>query len=133
MPLPTQPKRKREGGGVTAFPPSLPLSLSSPVFLPICVSQSNSSFVNAAPPRRALTQPVTFGLASIFSTLCAFRSRRRETSESHLPVCLSLPVICLPLPSSLAVVCLHADTPTQMISRHFLPREVLRLPVFPPS
>lgn len=33
--------------------------------------------------------------------------------------------------SSLSVVCLHADTPTQMISRRFLPREVFGLPVFP--
>lgn len=35
------------------------------------------------------------------------RSRRRQTSQSYLAECLSLPVVCL-----------RADTPTQMISRH---------------
>lgn len=115
---------KKGGGELTAFPPSLCHPLPS-FFLPICVSHShsNSAFATARYHQRALVQPVTFSLAPLFSA----------------PLCISnllkgdgrVPSSCVRL--FFSVVYLHADTPIQMISRHFPPREVLRLPVFPPS
>lgn len=112
-----------EGRGEPDSFPSLSLSLSPPLFLPICVSHSNSPFVKAAFHHCALMQPVTFSLAPLFSApLCVSAPSEVETSESHLPVRLSLP------PCHLSA---RRHAPTQMISRHFLPREVLGLPVSP--
>lgn len=112
---------------MTAFPPQ-PLSLSSRPSLPICVSRSDSGrlcllffccccFFSPPPPPAppvALRDPRSRSLVLIvspsrptpfpFHGLC---SRRRQTSQSYLAECLSLPVVCL-----------RADTPTQMISRH---------------
>lgn len=125
--LPTQPRRLEGRAGETDSFPSLFLSLSPPLFLPICVSRShsNSPFVKAAFHHGALAQPATFSLAPVLpAPLCVSSLVWGEggggASQSHLPVPLSRPVIYL-----------HEDTPAQMISRHFLLREALGLPVSP--
>ena len=74
-------------------------------------------------PRYALRQPVTFIAASSFPA----SPRVRFPSEGQASL------IFLFASPSLIVIRLAADTPTQMISRHFLPTVVLRLPIFPPS
>lgn len=103
----TQPKRQGGRAGETDSFPSLSMSLSPPLFLPICVSHSNSPFVKAVFHHCALTQPVTFSLALLFSApLCVSAPPERKTSGSHLPVRLSLP------PCHLSA-CRHAHTDDQ--------------------
>lgn len=116
MALPTQPRRQRGRAGENDSFPSLPLSLSSPLFLPICVSHSNSnsSFVNAAFPHRALTQPVTFSLASFFSApLCVSFPSERDKWVSSSCVCPSLSSVCLSLPPCCLSACRHTHTDDQ--------------------
>lgn len=94
MALPTQPRRQR--GKVTAFPPSLCHSLPAHLCLSLKLFFCKCCVSSLCPH-----QPVTFSLASFLSApLHVSFPSERETSESHLLVCLSLP-------PSLSSVCMQ--------------------------
>lgn len=91
MALPTVSRRQWGRAGRTDSFPSLTLSLTPPLFLPICVSHSNSAFVKAVFHHPALTQPVTFSPAPLFSApLCvsALSERERQVSLIFHHPCL---------------------------------------------
>lgn len=96
--LPAQPQRQGERAGETDSFPSFSLSLSSPLFLPICVSHfhSGSLSVKAAFHHCALVQPVTFSPTPLFSAPLwnSVPSERQTISSS-----------CVSLPPSLSPVC----------------------------
>ncbi len=99
--LPTQPRRQGRGLGETDSFPSLSLLLAPPLFLPICVSHShsNSPFVKAVFSHCALTQPVTFSLAPLFSApLCVSSPSEKDKWVSSS---------CVSLPPSLSSVCMQ--------------------------
>lgn len=102
------------GGGSDSFP-SFSLSLSSRP----SVSLAAALLLSTPFPRYALRQPVTFIPAS------SFPASPRVRVPPERPASL----IFLFASPSLIVIRLSADTPTQMISRHFLPTAVLPLPI----
>lgn len=109
-------------GGTDSFP-SLSLSLSPPLFLPICVSHTHSiSLFREGFFRFPTTCDFQPRSALLPAPSVCFRALKRRRKVSLISLCVSV---------SLPVIYLHADTPTQMISRHFLPTEVFRLPVSP--
>lgn len=111
-PLPTQPKRKREGGGVTAFPPSLPPSVTLFPCLPahLCLSVKLKLFFCEC-----------CASSSRPHTTCDFRPRfnllrpcvrfapvgERQVSLIFLCVAPSLSSVCLSLPPLLSSVCMQ--------------------------
>lgn len=111
---------------MTAFP-SLPLSPPTPHSLPahLCLSLKLHFYWEAALPRPPCSVPSRDLrlAASLDSSPPPFMSPSPVGDRQVSLIFLSA--------SPSPVVCLRADTPTQMISRHFLPREVHSLPVSP--
>lgn len=131
MALPAQPRRQRRRGGGESdsfpLPPSVtPLPIATPP-LPahLCLSLKLHFYLKAAlphPPRTVPSRDLRLA-ASLDSSPPPFMSPSPIGDRQVSLIFLSA--------SPSPVVRLHADTPTQMISRHFLPREVHSLPVSP--
>lgn len=117
MALPTRPRRQR--GKVTAFPPSLCHSPPAHLCLSLKLFVCKCCVSSLCPHATCDFQPRFIPLRPS-ARFIPIGERDKWVSSS-----------CVSLPPSLLVICLHADTPTQMISRRLLTRVVLGLPVSP--